>query len=50
MQYNLLRPNGFLIIEHKFGLEMKNKQLVLLKRKKYGQTEVTFYACKKEEQ
>lgn len=43
LQYNLLRDGGFLILEHKRGAEVKEEQLVLLKRKKYGQTEVTFY-------
>ncbi len=46
-QYNLLRPDGFLIIEHKYGLELKDGRFSLLKRRKYGQTEVTFYANKK---
>lgn len=48
-QYNLLRPDGFLIIEHKFGVEVTNNRFKLLKRKKFGQTEVTFYAVSKAE-
>ncbi len=43
MQYNLLRIGGFLILEHKTGGEVKSDCFILLKRKKYGQTEVTFY-------
>jgi len=48
-QYNLLRPNGFLIIEHKFGVEITDNRFKLLKRRKFGQTEVTFYAVSKVE-
>jgi len=50
-QYNLLRPGGFLIIEHKFGVEVTDNRFCLLKRRKFGQTEVTFYAvCEKEKE
>ena len=45
--YNLLRVNGFLIIEHKYGVELTDDRFFLLKRRKFGQTEVTFYARKK---
>lgn len=48
-QYNLLRPDGFLIIEHKFGVGMTDSRFKLLKRRKFGQTEVTFYAVSKDE-
>jgi len=43
LQYNLLRIGGFLILEHKSGGKVNNEHFTLLKRKKYGQTEVTFY-------
>ncbi len=46
-RYNLLSPDGLLIIEHKSGLTAKPENMKLLKRKKYGQTEVSFYAAKK---
>ncbi len=48
-QYNLLRPDGFLIIEHKFGVEVTDNRFKLLKRRKFGQTEVTFYAINEAE-
>lgn len=47
--YNLLRVNGFLIIEHKYGVELTDDRFYLLKRRKFGQTEVSFYARKKNE-
>lgn len=47
MRYNLLRDEGLLIIEHKSGLESENDSLILLKRKKFGQTEVSFYVRRK---
>jgi len=43
LQYNLLRIGGFLILEHKSGGKVNDSRFTLLKRKKYGQTEVTFY-------
>ncbi len=46
LQYDLLRPEGFLIIEHIGGQVMKKDLVVLIKRQKYGQTEVSFYARK----
>ncbi len=49
-QYNLLRQDGFLIIEHKFGVEITDNRFKLLKRRKFGQTEVTFYAISKVEE
>jgi 16S rRNA (guanine(966)-N(2))-methyltransferase RsmD len=49
-QYNLLRGDGFLIIEHKFGVEVTDSRFQLLKRRKFGQTEVTFYAVSKTEE
>jgi len=47
MQYNLLRDEGLLIIEHKSGALLESDSLILLKRRKFGQTEVSFYARKK---
>ena len=47
IRYNLLSPDGLLIIEHKSGLTAEPENVRLLKRKKYGQTEVSFYAEKK---
>ncbi|MCP4706342.1 MAG: 16S rRNA (guanine(966)-N(2))-methyltransferase RsmD [candidate division Zixibacteria bacterium] len=47
-QYDLLRSDGFLIIEHKFGVEVTDSRFKLLKRRKFGQTEVTFYAVSKD--
>jgi 16S rRNA (guanine966-N2)-methyltransferase len=48
LQYSLLRPDGFLIIEHKVGVEIMSRIMTPLKNRKFGQTEVTFYAHKKE--
>jgi 16S rRNA (guanine966-N2)-methyltransferase len=47
LEYNLLAPDGFLIIEHKSGVVNTNEKMTLLKKRKFGQTEVTFYASKK---
>jgi 16S rRNA (guanine(966)-N(2))-methyltransferase RsmD len=48
IHYNLLRDDGFFIIEHKTGLKMDNERMFLLKRRKFGQTEVSFYAGQNE--
>ncbi|SYZ74644.1 Methyltransferase [Candidatus Zixiibacteriota bacterium] len=48
LEYNLLAPGGFLIIEHKAGVVNTDDKMTLLKNRKFGQTEVTFYASKKE--
>jgi 16S rRNA (guanine966-N2)-methyltransferase len=48
LEYNLLAPGGFLIIEHKSGVVNSHEKMTLLKNRKFGQTEVTFYASKKE--
>jgi len=42
-EYNLLEPNGFLIIEHRAGREFENDKWHPTRHKKYGQTEVTVY-------
>ncbi len=42
-QYNLLGEKGLLIIEHKAGLEAGDEKMVLLKKRKFGQTEISFY-------
>ena len=47
IQYDLLSSNGLLIIEHKSGLNVDSDKLTLLKKRKFGQTEVSFYAAKK---
>lgn len=45
VQYNLLSPQGILIIEHKYGRAAETAPgLVRLKQRKFGQTEVSFYA------
>ena len=44
LQYDLLSDNGLLIIEHKAGQAAESDRLQLLKKRKFGQTEVTFYA------
>ncbi len=49
-QYDLLRQDGFLIIEHKFGVEITDNHFELLKRRKFGQTEVTFYVVSEVEE
>ncbi len=46
LEYNLLAPQGFLIIEHKSGIDFSDDRMTLLKNRKFGQTEVTFYASK----
>lgn len=43
-QYGLLRRNGLLIIEHKSGGVIEVGKMRLLKKRKFGQTEVSFYA------
>jgi len=48
VQYNLLAPEGFLIIEHNAGVDIMNNYMVILLNRKFGQTEVTFYALKKD--
>lgn len=45
-EYNLLEPNGFLIIEHRAGREVENETWRPARHKKYGQTEVTIYVRK----
>jgi 16S rRNA (guanine(966)-N(2))-methyltransferase RsmD len=45
-QYNLLRNNGLLIIEHKFGQPVDTKLMKVLKKRKFGQTEITFLCGK----
>lgn len=47
-EYNLLEPEGFLIIEHRAGREVENETWRPARHKKYGQTEVTIYVRKKE--
>jgi len=47
LQYNLLSRDGLLIIEHKAGSRVDSDKLTLLKTRKFGQTEVSFYAGKK---
>ena len=46
LQYGLLSPGGLLIIEHKRGQVTETGRMVLLKKRKFGQTEVSFYARK----
>ncbi len=46
LQYDLLEYNGLLIIEHKAGQVIKADRMEKLKKRKFGQTEVTFYARK----
>jgi len=48
LQYDLLENNGLIIIEHKAGAEVKSDRVVELKRRKFGQTEVSFYARRQE--
>jgi 16S rRNA (guanine966-N2)-methyltransferase len=45
-QYGLLSPDGLLIIEHKRGQAMESDKMRLLKKRRFGQTEVSFYAQK----
>lgn len=47
LRYNLLRPGGLFIIEHKTGGMIPEGRLNLLKRRRFGQTEVSFYVCKR---
>jgi len=50
VQYDLLSPDGILIIEHKYGRAGQMPgELRLLKKRKFGQTEVSFYARSKKE-
>jgi 16S rRNA (guanine966-N2)-methyltransferase len=49
LQYDLLENNGLIIIEHKAGAEVKIDRVVKLKKRKFGQTEVSFYARKQKE-
>jgi len=42
LQYDLLKPKGLLIIEHKFRQKIDSDQMELLKRRKFGQTEISF--------
>ncbi|MFH2036879.1 MAG: 16S rRNA (guanine(966)-N(2))-methyltransferase RsmD [Candidatus Zixiibacteriota bacterium] len=43
IEYDLLTPKGLLIIEHKFGALTENDKLKLLKKRKFGQTEISFF-------
>ncbi len=47
-RYDLLADKGLLIIEHKSGQVVESDRVVLLKNRKYGRTEVSFYAKKQE--
>lgn len=42
VQYNLLKPRGLFIIEHKLGLSVISDEMILLKKRKFRQTEVSF--------
>jgi 16S rRNA (guanine966-N2)-methyltransferase len=42
VQYNLLRTQGLLIIEHKFRQKTDTDRMELLKKRKFGQTEISF--------
>ncbi|UCD18648.1 MAG: 16S rRNA (guanine(966)-N(2))-methyltransferase RsmD [Candidatus Zixiibacteriota bacterium] len=44
--YDLLAPGGFLIIEHKSRQETATEKMAVLKQRRFGQTEVTFYGSK----
>lgn len=46
LQYGLLSPDGLLIIEHKRGQAKESDKMHLLKKRRFGQTEVSFYAQK----
>lgn len=46
LQYGLLSPDGLLIIEHKRGQAKDSDKMHLLKKRRFGQTEVSFYAQK----
>ncbi|MCX6825888.1 MAG: 16S rRNA (guanine(966)-N(2))-methyltransferase RsmD [candidate division Zixibacteria bacterium] len=48
LEYGLLGAEGFLIIEHKSGADIANDKMIILKNRKFGQTEVTFYVRKKD--
>jgi 16S rRNA (guanine966-N2)-methyltransferase len=48
LQYNLLKDDGLFIIEHKSGQIAKSDRVDLLKKRKFGQTEVSFYVKKRE--
>jgi len=48
MQYNLLKNGGLFIIEHKSGQVVKSDHVELLKKRKFGQTEVSFYVNRRE--
>jgi 16S rRNA (guanine966-N2)-methyltransferase len=45
-QYGLLSHNGLLIIEHKRMQAKESDKMHLLKKRRFGQTEVSFYARK----
>ncbi len=47
LQYDLLENNGLLIIEHKAGQAEKSDLMEMLKKRKFGQTEVSFYVRKR---
>jgi 16S rRNA (guanine966-N2)-methyltransferase len=47
-QYDLLAPNGFLIIEHNAGANIDCEHMAIIMNRKFGQTEVTIYVKKKE--
>jgi 16S rRNA (guanine966-N2)-methyltransferase len=49
LRYDLLEHNGLLIIEHKAGQDIKPDAVERLKKRKFGQTEVSFYARKKKD-
>ena len=46
LQYGLLSHNGLLIIEHKRKQAKESDKMHLLKKRRFGQTEVSFYARK----
>jgi len=48
LQYSLLAPGGLLIIEHKSGQETATERMWLIKQRRFGQTEVSFYGEKKQ--
>lgn len=45
-QYGLLSSGGLFIIEHKFGQPVETELLKLIKQRKFGQTEVSFFIRK----
>ena len=46
LRYNLLAPGGLLIIEHKSGQETATERMWLIKQRRFGKTEVSFYGEK----